>query len=44
MLDGMNPINGRSYRMKERQAERTGFSAPPEVALGAIGGKSNDGG
>jgi DNA replication protein DnaC len=35
------PINGRSYRMKERQAERTGFSAPPEVALGATGGKSN---
>jgi len=35
------PINGRSYRMKERQAERTGFSAPSEVALGATGGKSN---
>ena len=34
------PINGRSYRMKERQAERAGLSAPPEVALGAIGAKS----
>src|SRR6266567_1151311 len=34
------PINGRSYRMKERQTERTGLSASPEVALGATGGKS----
>jgi DNA replication protein DnaC len=34
------PINGRSYRMKERQADRTGLSAPPEVALGATGAKS----
>jgi DNA replication protein DnaC len=34
------PINGRSYRMKERQADRMGLSASPEVALGAIGGKS----
>ena len=34
------PINGRSYRMKERQTERTGPSASPEVALGATGGKS----
>jgi DNA replication protein DnaC len=34
------PINGRSYRMKERQADRTGLSAPPEAALSAIGGKS----
>jgi len=29
------PINGRSYRMKERQ---TSLSAPPEAALGATGG------
>src|SRR6202165_1309524 len=34
------PINGRSYRMKERQAERTALSGPPEAALRAIGGKS----
>ena len=34
------PINGRSYRMKERQIERTSLSASPEVALGATGGKS----
>jgi IstB-like ATP binding protein len=34
------PINGRSYRMKERQTERTSLSASPEVALGATGGKS----
>jgi hypothetical protein len=34
------PINGRSYRMKERQAERTGLSASPEVALEATGGQS----
>ena len=34
------PINGRSYRMKERQTERTGLSASPEVLLGATGGKS----
>ena len=34
------PIKGRSYRMKERQTERTGLSASPEVALGATGGKS----
>lgn len=31
------PINGRSYRMKERQADRT---APSEVARSSIGGKS----
>src|SRR5260370_24708495 len=41
---GVIPLNGRSYRLKERQAERTGFSAPPEVALGATGGKANRGG
>ncbi len=29
------PINGRSYRMKERQ---TGLSAPPAAALSATGG------
>jgi hypothetical protein len=29
------PINGRSYRMKERQ---TGLSAPPEAALSTTGG------
>lgn len=34
------PINGRSYRMKERQTERTSLSASPEVALGTTGGKS----
>jgi DNA replication protein DnaC len=34
------PINGRSYRMKERQTERTGLSASPEVALSTTGGKS----
>src|ERR1700730_13247399 len=34
------PINGRSYRMKERQTERTSLSASPEVALSATGGKS----
>jgi DNA replication protein DnaC len=34
------PINGRSYRMKERQTERTSLSASPEVALGATSGKS----
>ena len=28
------PISGRSYRMKERQTERTGLSASPEVADG----------
>src|SRR5690348_14498750 len=27
------PINGRSYRMKERQADRTSLDAPLEVAL-----------
>ena len=31
------PINGRSYRMKERQA---GLSAPSEAALAAIGASS----
>lgn len=36
-------INGRSYRMKERLAERTGLSAPPEVALGATGAMSTGG-
>jgi DNA replication protein DnaC len=34
------PINGRSYRMKERQADRMGLSASPEVAPSATGGKS----
>jgi len=34
------PINGRSYRMKERQAERTGLSTSPEVALGPTSAKS----
>jgi len=34
------PINGRSYRMKERQIERTTPSASPEVALGATGAMS----
>lgn len=34
------PINGRSYRMKERQTERTGLSASPEGLLGATGWKS----
>jgi DNA replication protein DnaC len=34
------PINGRSYRMKERQADRTGLSDSPETALSATGGKS----
>lgn len=32
------PINGRSYRMKERQTDRTGLSAPSAAALGATGG------
>ena len=32
------PINGRSYRMKERQADRSSLSASTEVALSAIGG------
>jgi DNA replication protein DnaC len=32
------PINGRSYRMKERQTDRTGLSAPSEPALDATGG------
>src|SRR5205085_6575462 len=32
------PINGRSYRLKERQAERTSLSTSPEVALSATGG------
>jgi DNA replication protein DnaC len=31
------PINGRSYRMKERQ---TSLSAPPEAALSATGGQA----
>lgn len=30
-------INGRSYRMKERQAEQAGISAPSEPALSATG-------
>jgi DNA replication protein DnaC len=34
------PINGRSYRMKERQTERTSLSTSPEVALSTTGGKS----
>jgi DNA replication protein DnaC len=34
------PINGRSYRLKERQAEHTSLSTSPEVALSATGGKS----
>ena len=34
------PINGRSYRMKERQTDQTGLSAPSEAALSATGGKS----
>ena len=33
------PINGRSYRMKERQTDRSSLSASTEVALSAIGGK-----
>jgi len=33
-------INGRSYRMKERQTERTGLSTSSEVALSTTGGKS----
>src|SRR5438034_4368985 len=33
-------INGRSYRMKERQVDRTSLSATPDVALSATGGKS----
>lgn len=34
------PINGRSYRMKERQGDRLGLSASPEGALSEPGGKS----
>jgi hypothetical protein len=34
------PINGRSYRMKERQVDRTGLSTSSEVALSSTGGKS----
>lgn len=34
------PINGRSYRMKERQADRVGESAPSETMLTAIGALS----
>lgn len=34
------PINGRSYRMKERQVERTSLSTSPEVVPSATGGKS----
>jgi DNA replication protein DnaC len=34
------PINGRSYRMKERKTDRIDASAPPEVALTAIGAAS----
>ncbi len=30
-------INGRSYRMKERQTDRIALSAPPGAALGATG-------
>lgn len=36
------PITGRSYRLKERQAERTSLSTSPDVALSATGGKSAD--
>lgn len=32
------PINGRSYRMKERQAGRTGVATQSETALAASGG------
>jgi DNA replication protein DnaC len=31
------PINGRSYRMKERQTDRTSLSTSPEVALSSTG-------
>lgn len=34
------PINGRSYRMKERQADGTGATAQAETALTASGGLS----
>jgi DNA replication protein DnaC len=34
------PINGRSYRMKERQADRTSLDAPLEVALSPTGGQA----
>ena len=34
------PINGRSYRMKERQTDRSSLSDSPETALSAIGAKS----
>jgi DNA replication protein DnaC len=33
-------INGRSYRMKERQAERINLSSPSEAVLGATGAQS----
>ncbi len=34
------PINGRSYRMKERQADRRSLDAPLEVALSSTGGQA----
>ena len=34
------PINGRSYRMKERQADRTSLDAPLEVALSPTSGQA----
>jgi DNA replication protein DnaC len=34
------PINGRSYRMKERQADRASLDAPLEVALSSTGGQA----
>ncbi len=34
------PINGRSYRMKERQSDRTGLTAPPEAVLDATGAQA----
>jgi DNA replication protein DnaC len=34
------PINGRSYRMKERQADRASLDAPLEVALSPTGGQA----
>jgi DNA replication protein DnaC len=34
------PINGRSYRMKERKTDRMELSAPTEVALSPTGGQA----
>jgi DNA replication protein DnaC len=34
------PINGRSYRMKERKTDRMDPLAPPEVALSSTGGQA----